>query len=202
MSAIDEYGNLECVTVFTCRGKDRIVSERGSQSWRINMSRASKCRYVVCVQNRNATWGQATADHKTAFLIGKISSITSSKEKGCTDRAIINISEYAEISVPDCWDGNRNPIAYRRLADFGIRNFEDFEDLSFCRLGAKLNLFNEDQEPPEMPGDDYEAMTGNEESPIQVIDETTTSLSIDEAKRGLARRFGVSIEQIDITIRG
>ncbi|VVP38819.1 hypothetical protein PS850_04793 [Pseudomonas fluorescens] len=202
MNEIDEYGNLECVTVFTCRGKDRILRERGSQSWRINMSRASKCKYVVCVQNRNETWGQATADHKTAFLIGKISSIEPSKEKGCADRAIINISEYAEISIPNCWDGNRNPIAYRRLADFGIRNFADFEDLPFCRLGIRFNLLGDDQEQPEMPGDDYEAISRDEEIPIPANDETVMSLSIDEAKKGLARRFGVSIEQIDITIRG
>lgn len=200
MKEIDEYGNLECVTVFTCRGKDRILSEGGSQSWRINMSRASKCKYVVCVQNRNETWGQATADHKTAFLIGKIRSIEPSKEKGCADRAIIYCSEFAEISVPNCWDGNRNPIAYRHLADFGIRNVDDFEDLPFGRHSVIRSLVCNDQDQPEMPGDDYEAK--HDEALIPVSDETVIALSIDEAKRGLARRFGVSIEQVDITIRG
>ncbi len=51
-----------------------------------------------------------------------------------------------------------------------------------------------------MPGDDYEAATIDD--PILPAQEEPKSLSIDEAKRGLALRFGVGVEQIDITIRG
>ncbi|MNR65252.1 hypothetical protein D3C85_1882150 [compost metagenome] len=53
-----------------------------------------------------------------------------------------------------------------------------------------------------MPGDDYKSaeLTGTpiENSPASV----TGELTIDEAKRGLAKKFGVSAEQIEITIRG
>ncbi len=203
MRKVDEYGRSECVVVFTCRGKDRILREGGSQAWRINKSRASKCRYVICVQNRNETWGQATANHKEAFLIGKISSIESSREKGSTDRAIIQISAYAEISVPDSWDGNRNPVAYRHLSDFGIRDFDDFENLSFRRIGAPFNLGMPDKDG-DAPGDDY--LAAEKDFVVEEGRPSSTAellpLTIGEAKAGLALQFGVSPEQIEITIRG
>ncbi|MBT0622551.1 hypothetical protein KIH32_01435 [Pseudomonas fluorescens] len=194
----DDVGNEECVTVFTCRGKDRILYEGGSQAWRIDMSKASKRKYVVCVQNRNETWGQATADHKTAFLIGKISSVTKSTQKGATDRAIINISEYAELNVPDRWLGNRNPVAYRHLSDFGIHTHDDLADLSWTRLGVRFSL--ENKEPEEMPGDDYEAVQLDDPLPEKPV-EGIKALTVEEAKAGLAMNFGISVEKIDITIR-
>ena len=194
----EDIGNEECVVVYTCRGKKRILSEGGSQAWRIDMSKASKHRYVVCVQNRNQTWGQATAAHQTAFLIGKIRSVTKSKEKGASDRAIINISEYAELNVPNAWDGNRNPVAYNKLSDYGIHTQDDLIDLNWGRLG--INVDFGDIEPDEMPGDDYEAAAI--EDSIPPVQEEPISLSIDEAKRGLAVRFGISVDQIEIIIRG
>lgn len=193
-----EIGNEGCVTVYTCRGKDRILREGGSQAWRIDMSKASKRKYLVCVQNRNQTWGQATAEHQSAFLIAKISSVTKSTEKNAGDRSIIKISEFAEITVPNSWDGNRNPVAYTKLSDYGIHTFDDLEDLNWTRLGATFNLG--DVEPGEMPGDDYVAATID--APSSPVTDELSPLSIDEAKRGLALKFGVSVEQIDITIRG
>ncbi len=195
---IENVGNEECVTVYTCRGKDRILYEGGSQAWRIDMSKASKRKYLVCVQNRNQTWGQATAEHQSAFLIGKISTVTKSTEKDASDRSIIKISAFAELNVPNSWDGNRNPVAYTKLSDYGIHTLDDLEGLSWTRLGSHIDFG--DVEPKEMPGDDYEAATIDD--PILPAQEEPKSLSIDEAKRGLALRFGVGVEQIDITIRG
>ncbi|WP_116827506.1 hypothetical protein [Pseudomonas syringae] len=198
---IEDVGEIGCVVVYTCRGKDRILREGGSQAWRIDMSRASKRKFLVCVQNRNETWGQATADHQSAFLIAKISRIEKSTEKGSADRAIIKISEYAELSFPDAWDGNRNPVAYKHLRDFGIHTFEDLEEsLSWTRLGAQINFG--DIEPAEMPGDDYVAAEVSSPSAGNNVGyEEPKALTVDEAKIGLARKFGVSIDQIEITIR-
>lgn len=198
----NDIGNIECVVVYTCRGKGRILSEGGSQAWRIDMSKASKHRYLVCVQNRNQTWGQASAEHQTAFLIGKICSVEKSMEADASDRAIIKISEYADLNVPNSWDGNRNPVAYTKLSHFGIHSVEDFENLNWCRLGTRFTLNFGEQEPEmtRMPGDDYEAAMLDElPSPISA---TSIPLSIDEAKLGLALKFGVRVDQIDITIRG
>ncbi|MEJ8320384.1 hypothetical protein [Pseudomonas oryzihabitans] len=194
------FSSERCVVVYTCRGKDRILAEGGSQAWRINKSRASKYQYVVCVQNRNETWGQATALHQEAFLIGKITAIEPSREKDNSDRAIIKFSEYAEISVPDSWDGNRNPVAYKHLSDFGIH---DLEDLSFRRLAAPFSLEMIDEEAPVAPGDDYIAAAIDciTDDPALESSSKPQPLSIDEAKAGLALKFGVMPEQVDITIR-
>ncbi|MFA3137585.1 hypothetical protein KWE28_18210, partial [Acinetobacter pittii] len=107
----------KCVVVLTARGKSRILREGGSQAWRLNAHHAGKCSYVVCVQNRNKSWGHPEAKHHTAFLVGKISSISRSQEADCEGRWIINISEYADISIPNMWDGNRNPVAYSTLEE-------------------------------------------------------------------------------------
>ena len=119
-----------CVVVLTARGKSRILKEGGSQAWRLNAHHAGKCSYVVCVQNRNKSWGQPEAKHHTAFLIGKISSISQSQEEDADGRWIINISEYADISIPNMWDGNRNPVSYSSLEEMNI----DLNELKFTKL--------------------------------------------------------------------
>ncbi|WP_252353311.1 hypothetical protein, partial [Acinetobacter baumannii] len=112
--------NNNCVVVLTARGKTRILKEGGSQSWRLNAHNAGKCDYLVCVQNRKQSWGEPEADHHTAFLVGKISSISQSQEEDADGRWIINISEYADISIPNMWDGNRNPVSYSSLEEMNI----------------------------------------------------------------------------------
>ena len=119
-----------CVVVLTARGKSRILKEGGSQAWRLNAHHAGKCSYVVCVQNRNKSWGQPEAKHHTAFLVGKISSISQSQEEDADGRWIINISEYADISIPNMWDGNRNPVSYSSLEEMNI----DLNELKFTKL--------------------------------------------------------------------
>ena len=164
----------QCVVVLTARGKSRILKEGGSQAWRLNAHHAGKCSYVVCVQNRNKSWGQPEAKHHTAFLIGKISSISQSQEEGSQGRWIINISEYADISIPNVWDGNRNPVAYRTLEELNI----DLENLQFNKLEQEPNVLEQANKPKE----DLE------------------KISIPEAKRLLANYFDVPQENISITI--
>lgn len=196
------FGNIECVAVYTCRGRDRILSEGGSQAWRIDMSKASKHKFLVCIQNRNQTWGQPTAEHKTAFLIGKISSIEKSTEEDAEGRAIIKISEFAELNVPDSWDGNRNPVAYTTLSEYGIHSEDDYINLNWARLGTNFHFNFDGLEPQKtkMLGDDYEAVMADEQ--LSSVNNVAMPLSIEEAKQGLALKFGVRVNQIDITIRG
>ena len=117
------------MAAFTARGKAQILSEGGSQAWRLSSSRANKYEYVVCVQNTTPTWGSPEAKHHEAFLVGRISSVTKSKE-GQGVRWILNFDAYADISVADQWDGNRNPVAYSHLEDMGI----DIDDLDFKKM--------------------------------------------------------------------
>lgn len=165
----------QCVVVLTARGKSRILREGGSQAWRLNAHHAGKCSYVVCVQNRNKSWGQPEAKHHTAFLIGKISSISQSQEEGSQGRWIINISEYADISIPNVWDGNRNPVAYRTLEELNI----DLENLQFNKLEQEPNVLEQANKPKE---------------------KELEKISIPEAKRLLANYFDVPQENISITI--
>ena len=164
----------QCVVILTARGKSRILREGGSQAWRLNAHHAGKCSYVVCVQNRNKSWGQPEAKHHTAFLIGKISSISQSQEEGSQGRWIINISEYADISIPNVWDGNRNPVAYRTLEELNI----DLENLQFNKLEQEPNVLEQANKPKE----------------------ELEKISIPEAKRLLANYFDVPQENISITI--
>lgn len=194
-------GDEWCVVVFTCRGKERMIREGGSQAWRIDASRASKCNYVVCVQNRNETWGQASAPHKQAFLIAEISEISQSKES--PNRQIIKFKSYADLAVPDRWDGNRNPVAYGHLRDFGINTLDDLEELSLCRLGTTFS-FGVDASG-ESPGDDYDAAAigcDQIEQEAEGEEREIVPLSFEDAKRGLALRYEVAPEQIEIVIRG
>lgn len=158
----------KCIVVLTARGKSRILKEGGSQAWRLNANHAGKCKYVVCVQNTNKNWGQPEAPHHTAFLVGKISGISKSQEADCEDRWIINISEYADILMPNKWDGNRNPVAYSSLEEMEI----DINSLTFEKLEAK-NITE---------------------------DNSRDKISVAEAKKLLAKNFGVSEENISITI--
>lgn len=201
MNGNDEIGHQGCVIVFTCRGRERMLREGGSQSWRMNASRASKCKYVVCVQNRNETWGQASAPHKHAFLIAEISQITESPES--PGRQAIKFKSFADIDVPDSWDGNRNPVAYGHLRDFGINTLDDLEDLPFTRLGSTLNLLGE-PELIECPGDDYQAAAAVCDQAVEHSGDSSDEpvpLSFEEAKLGLALRYGVLPEQIEILIK-
>lgn len=169
------------VSVFTARGVDRILSEGGSQAWVLDAQRAAGCEYLVCVQNRGFPddWGQATAPHKDAFLVGKVSKVVPSTEDPAeTGRSIIMIGEYAEISVPDAWPGNRNPVRYTTLDEIGI----DVDSLEFKPL-PKL-----------------EVPVKKEASPG--VDAFKAGLSLEEAKTGIALRFGVKPEQVMITING
>lgn len=169
------------VSVFTARGIDRILSEGGSQAWVLDAQRAASCEYLVCVQNRSFAddWGQASAPHKDAFLVGKISKVVpSTEDQAETDRSIIMISDYAEISVPDAWPGNRNPVRYTTLDEIGI----DISTLDFKPL-PKLEV------PVKREAN-------------SVAHASKTGLTLEEAKAGIALRFGVKPEQVLITING
>lgn len=184
MSNVSEkIDNPSCLAVFTCRGIQRILREGGSQAWRLSTSNASKIRYIVCVQNRNLDWGNASHPHGTAFLVGKISGVESLKEDSKGDvRKIVKISEYAEVDVPDCWEGGRNPIAYMKLGDFGL----NVDELEFKPVPV---LTEADRQGDDVPIAEDELPEGQEE------------LTIEQAKRGLAIGLGIRVEQIEILIR-
>ncbi|MEM6052038.1 hypothetical protein AAH450_15850 [Erwinia sp. P7711] len=172
------------VVVFTARGFDRLLSDGGSGAWVLSEKRASRCNYVVCVQNRdpadnhNNDWGAVSDPHKNAFFIGKISDVVVSPEWDGSrpTRWLIRVSEYAKVAYPDMWDGARNPVAYSSLSGLGI----DENELSFIR----------------MP--DVEI---NSPEPAQEEEPYPNGISIQQAKILLSKKYEVSEESIEIVIR-
>jgi hypothetical protein len=186
-SANKSTDDASCLTVFTCRGLQRILREGGSQAWRISSHHAAKSQYIVCIQNRNYTWGNATHPHGTAFLVGKISEIrpVSTSENGVV-RKIVEISEYAEINVPHGVPNGRNPIAYMKLSDFGLK-LSDLEFKPVPKTSEQLSIdgLHED----------------SDEELLEDEPEKEEGLTIDQAKRRLAIGLGVSMDKIEIIIR-
>lgn len=177
------------VLVFTARGPQRILSEGGSQAWKLDPDRTRRSGYVVCVQNRhNGAWGGADQPHGTAFLVGRIADVVRSPEDD--SRWLIRIGAYARIALPDVWQGWRNPVRYTTLDELGL----DPATLAFQPLPVDVPAVARDVEDTPRPT--------NAPANAMVAQPEPRPLSIAEAKRGLALTFGVAEDAIEITIRG
>jgi hypothetical protein len=175
----------EVVIVFTAKSVERIIREGGTSSWRLKPSHARRCAFAVCTRNANADWVEGPEEHQSAFLIGKIREVvpcspTPENDEAPKNRYLIQFGEFAHVNIPNCWEGDRNPIVYRSLNDLGV----DPATLKWEVM-------------PELP----QTITQAEVAiPTQRLD--SEPLTIAEAKKGLARAFNVTPEAIEITIRG
>jgi hypothetical protein len=152
-------------------------------SWRLDLARARRCRYVVCTRNGHpptpAQDEKAPEPHRSAFLVGTIKNIvpTPDPEEHVQGRWLIQIDRYARVDLPEVWPyGNHYPVHYcASLDELGI----DPAGLEFRDM------------PP------AEEASG-EPRPFA---QPAPRLTVDEAKRGLAAAFGVPEAAIEITIR-
>lgn len=167
----------DTIAVFTGKSVETILRDGGSCSWVLNRANAAKCKYLVCCRS-TVEWVQGPEPDHSAFLIGTISDIVPSLEK--SDRWLIKISQYAQVQFLNVWKGWRNPVHYSDMDTLGIDlNFVEFSDMPYRdTLAQEFAPASEAQ----LPG--------------------ITALTIPEAKRGLAKTFGVVEEAIEITIRG
>tara|TARA_B100001121_G_C18648083_1_gene602662 strand:+ start:74 stop:1444 length:1371 start_codon:yes stop_codon:yes gene_type:complete len=118
------------IVVLTYKSIDEIVLKETSESWKLNPIKASKCKYVICTRNRHDTrkiW-HGKEKHREAFLIGKIKEII--KSPFGPGRYKIRFREYAEISIPEFWGKERNPIIYKDidLDKLNVSNFKKVEE--------------------------------------------------------------------------
>ena len=174
-------GNQDTLVVFTARSPERVIREGGSQSWVLNPVNARQCRWLVCTQNRHNPdyeFSDATEPHGSAFLLGRIDTVMRSREEGAGDRWLIALKEYARIEIADLWDHGRNPVRYASLRQLGI----DPEKYEFQPMPQKLEI--------------------RSHSGQLSVATSSTILTIAEAKKELAARFGVRPEAVEITIRG
>ena len=166
----------EQVLVFTSETTETILSRGGTGDWVLSPKKAGTCKYVVCC--RKTAWNNKKEGfaHRSAFMVGLIAGLHkkpgSENDRG-QPRYLIELSEYATLERAAVWKEGRNPVSYKTLRTLGI----DLRTLRF--------------KPMPIPA--ASAKSGSTSSaPMTILD----------AKKALAATFGVSPDDIEITIRG
>jgi hypothetical protein len=167
---------MDTVIVFTAKDLSELFSIGGSGNWKLDSERVKKCSYAILTANSHHKKSTHSLDeHGSAFLIGKISGVTPDAYDDLGEREdgrwIIRFSEYAELNIPSFWGGFQNPVKYTDLNDLDV-DLESLEWKPFPTEG--INTPEYDRIP---------------------------ALTIDEAKRGIAKKLGVTPDNIEIIIR-
>ncbi len=160
---------MDTVVVFTGKNLEAMFEVGGSGDWKANEDSLKKCQYIVAVANTSHLDinRHVGTKHGHAFMVGRIVGVVDAPE--IPGRKIIQFDEYAEIDVPDAWGGQRNPVRYTSLSEFGLSH-DELEWIPFPKDRVK----------------EYDS---------------TPELTIEEAKKGLAKKMGISPDCIEITIR-
>ena len=167
------------LVVLTSEPIETILSHRGSGDWVLSPKKANTCKYVICC--RKAAWNNKKEGiaPQAAFLIGLIAGLErqpdSENDRG-QHRFLIKMSEYATFERPGVWKKSRNPVSYKTLKTLKTRGI-DLRSLKFKPMPAPVAHGKPGEPGPGM-------------------------MTIADAKKALAASFGVSPEDIDITIRG
>jgi hypothetical protein len=165
------------VAVFTSWKKEDILARGASGNWGVSPDRILQNRYVVITRNRHSDWAPDDVEHGEAFLIGHISGVEETDEMTADGRPRVAIvfDSYAEVSIPNAWGKSRNPVWFTNLETLGI----DLQSLNFI-----------------------DVKTGEKAEMAIVSLAPIDGLSFAEARRGLAARYGVPPNSIEITISG
>jgi hypothetical protein len=165
------------MVVFTSETVETVLNQGGTGGWVLSPKKTGTCKYVVCC--RRTAWNNRKEGfaHRSAFLIGLIAGLqkTPDSENGRGQpRFLIEISEYTTFERANVWEKEiRNPVSYKTLKELGI----DLRGLKF--------------KPMPVPAP-FTKSGGAGGAPMTIAD----------AKKALAATFGVSPEDIEITIRG
>jgi hypothetical protein len=166
----------DTIAVFTGKSLEHIFQDGGSQSWVLDRRHARNCQYLVCCRS-GVNWVEGPEPRGAAFLVGRISDVVLATNEKRDNRWLIKIREFARVDIPDVWQGWRNPVRYTNLTALGI----DLNRLKFEPMPKPTSVVDP---PAKRSGPDIAPLT------------------INEAKRGLAKTFGVPEDAIEITIRG
>jgi hypothetical protein len=160
------------IAVFTSKSIETLLSHGGSGPWVGAEQRVHQQKYLVCVRKTKP----GTEGHGGAFLVGKIREVRKlGFDRRGQQRWFFEISEFAVLDDDEGHWEWRNPVRYTTLEELGI----ELKKLKF-KPAPPATL-----SPPM-------AASGSNVKP----------LTIAEAKAGLAAKFGVSPEAIDIHIKG
>ena len=169
----------EVLAVFTAQSVERCLKAGGTQSWKLDRGHAKRCRYAILCRNAYTDWGDGKEPHGTAFMIGQIADVVPSRDYN--DRWLVTFDQYAHIDLPNIWKGWRNPVRYTTFEELGV----SLEGIQFQPMPTVDNNTKAEHDASSHPEDDSQSR-----------------LTIDKAKQGLAKTFGVSPDAIEITIRG
>ena len=163
------------VVVFTADTREKILREGGSGDWVVSAKKADSCEYIVCCRKPNWSNRKEGIPGRAAFLIGRVAGLRERPDSGNDRdqmRYLIQMADYAELEKPGVWRDD-------------VRNpvaYSTLDDLQIELRGLKFKP---------MP-----AGAGTTES------SEAKQMTIADAKNGLAATFGVSPDDIEITIRG
>jgi hypothetical protein len=164
------------IVVFTVDSLDSILQQGGSGDWVVSAKKADSCKYIVCCRKPNWSNRKEGIPDRAAFLIGRVAGL---RERADSEndrdqlRYLIQMADYAVLEKPGVWKERvRNPVAYSTLDDLQI----DLRGLKFEPMPAGAGTTNQSSEAKQM--------------------------TIADAKKGLAVTFGVSLDDIEIIIRG
>ena len=188
----------ESVIVFTYKDANTLLKFNGSQSWKLDSRRVSKCKYVICVNNAKHPLSQNENNHRFAFLVGKIKEVSKALETNLADRWIIEFSEYAEVQIPNFWKGLRNPINYIDTSKINI-NFVDLEfkkvpERDFHFISTHIEMENKFFDK----SNSYSQLDNKNKFDFKYLN----GLSIEEAKIGLSKKYQIAPENIEIIMKG
>lgn len=173
--------------VFTAKTIPMIQNQGGTASWALSAASMRDVRYVVCTRNTDRKFdeecGPRTEAHGSAFLVGKVSGLKFIKEKNNRKRYLVQMSEYARVSVPDFWTHDRIPTRYTDTDSLQERGI-DVDMLEW------------------LPMPDADGVIGVIPHLAESAAPVSEGLTIAQAKHGLSVKFGVPEEAIQIVING
>ena len=188
----------ESVLVFTYKDTNTLLKFNGSQSWKLDSRRVSKCKYIICVNNAKHPLSQNSNNHGFAFLVGKIKDVSKALETNLEDRWIIEFNEYAEVLIPDFWKGLRNPVNYIDTNKINI----NFNDLEFQKVPERDFRFISEHIEMENKFFDENASISPLDNKNKSDFDYSDGLSIEEAKIGLSKKYKIAPENIEIIMKG
>jgi hypothetical protein len=184
----------QAAVVFTFKSIERILTDGGTQSWRMNRAHMGTFGHVITCRNQSAE-AEGPEPHGSAFLIGKVRDIVPSTEPHAIvetqqtgkQRYLIRMTEAALIpDRPGIWQWGRWPMHIDTLAALGI----DPNDYVFKPLEELLSNIKKTS-PASAPG----------LPPAAAGFGSGWRERIDRAKVSLAADLGVDPGALEITVR-
>jgi len=162
----------DTVMVFTSKSLETMKLEAGTGNWAGKEERLRHTKWVVATRNLRSSWTQGDEPHGSAFLIGRISGVKAASAPE-SERFVIQFDRYADLSIPNAWTNNRNPITYTSLSALGI----DPENLEWKEF------------PVSAP-----------QSPTKGLSVEAPANVIDQARTMIAHALSIAPEAVKITI--